>query len=107
MQVNKLKRSHSEWSCWNSPLGFDVCAGADVILGGEHKLVVKYPLRFVVQHGGGVQLYDLVVLHGQVVACALQVSNLFKPQQDGKPHEIQKKSKQVHTHLLLVCVCVC
>lgn len=74
----KKKQSYS----WNLPLRFDVSARADVILGGEHKLVVKHPLRLVVQHSGGVQLYDLVVFHRQVVARALQVSDLFTPQRE-------------------------
>ncbi len=64
----------------NLPLWFDVSARADVILGGEHKLVVKHPLRLVVQHSGRVQLHDLVVLHSEVMAGALQVSDLFTPQ---------------------------
>lgn len=58
------------------PLWFDVGAGADVVLGGQHKLIVHHPLRLVVQHSGGVQLDHLVVLHSQVVACTLQMGYL-------------------------------
>lgn len=68
----------------NAPLWFDVGARADVILGGEHKLVVQHPLGLVVQHGGRVQLHHLVVLHGQVMACALQMSNLLSQRGDKK-----------------------
>lgn len=60
----------------NSPLWSDAGARADVVLGGEHKLVVEHPVRLVVQHSGGVQLDHLVVLHRQVLACALQVRHL-------------------------------
>ena len=60
------------------PFWFDVCTRADVVLGCEHKLVVEHPLRLVIQDGGGVQLHHLVVLHCQVVARALQVSDLSR-----------------------------
>ena len=60
------------------PLRLDVGAGADVVLGGQHKLVVQHPLRLVVEHCGRVQLHHLVVLHCQVVARALQVSDLSR-----------------------------
>ena len=43
---------------------------------GEDELVVEDPLRLVVQAGRGVQLHDLVVLHGQVVPRALKVGHL-------------------------------
>lgn len=66
----------------NPPFWFDVSARADVVLAGEHKLIVKHPLRLVVQHSGWVQLHHLVVLHGQVMSGALQVSDLFTPQEE-------------------------
>ena len=58
------------------PLWLDVCDGSDVVLGGEHELVVEHPLRFVVQAGGRVELHDLVVLDCQVVPRPLKVGNL-------------------------------
>ena len=53
------------------PFRFDVGDGADVIFGGEDKLVVEHPLRLVVEAGGGVELHNLVVFHRQIVPCAL------------------------------------
>lgn len=35
------------------PLWFDVGAGADVVLGGQHKLIVYHQLRLVVAHRTG------------------------------------------------------
>lgn len=63
------------------PLRFDVCTGANVVLGGQHKLVVQHPFRLVVQHSGRVQLDHLVVLHRQIVPCTLQVGHLITQQQ--------------------------
>ena len=60
----------------DEPLRLDVCAGSDVVLGGEDELVVEDPLGLVVEAGRGVQLHDLVVLHGQVVPRPLKVRNL-------------------------------
>lgn len=45
------------------PFGFDISAGADVVLCGQHELVVENPLGLMVQYGGRVQLDHLVVLH--------------------------------------------
>lgn len=75
---------------WNSPLWFDVGARSDVILGGEHKLVVKHPLWLVVQHSGGVQLYHLVVLRSQVMARALQVSDLFTARREKRVRQTEQ-----------------
>lgn len=66
--------------CSSLPFGFDISAGADVVLGGQHKLVIENPLGLVVQYGGRVQLDHLVVLHREIVAGALQVSNLITPE---------------------------
>lgn len=66
------------WSDFHQPFGLYISAGADVVLGGQHKLVVKHPLGLVVQNGGRVQLDHLVVLHCEIVAGALQVSNLHE-----------------------------
>lgn len=55
---------------------FDVGHGANVVFGGEHKLVVDDPVRFVVEASRGVQLHNLVVFDCEVVACSLQVGNL-------------------------------
>lgn len=90
-------------SNWNLPLWFDVSACADVILGSQHKLIVKHPLRLVVQHSGWVQLYDLVVLHRQVMACALQVSDLFAPTREKRViasyKHTEKDRKNYHTFI--------
>ena len=51
-----------------APVWFDVCDGSDVVLSGEHELVVQNPLRFVIQTRGRMELDDLVVLHRQVVS---------------------------------------
>lgn len=59
------------------PLWFDVGARADVVLGGEHELVVENPLGLVVQNCRGVELDNLVVLHRQVMPCTLQVGYLL------------------------------
>lgn len=66
-------------SAFSLPFGFYISAGADVVLGGQHKLIVENPLGLVVQYGGRVQLDHLVVLHCEIVAGALQVSNLITP----------------------------
>ena len=58
------------------PIGRVILTDASTFLGGEDELVVEDPLRFVVEAGGGVQLHDLVVLHGQVVTRPLEVRNL-------------------------------
>lgn len=70
-------QANSAFACFSIPFGFYVSAGADVVLGGQHKLVVENPLGLVVQYGGRVQLDHLVVLHCEIVAGALQVSNLI------------------------------
>ena len=49
------------------PFSLDIRAGADEILGGQHKLVVHNPLRFVVQTAAGVQRDYLIVLDREVV----------------------------------------
>jgi len=46
----------------DEPLRLDVGAGPDVVLGGQHKLVVQNPFRLVVETGGGVKLDHLVIL---------------------------------------------
>ena len=58
------------------PVWFDVCDGSDVVLSGEHELVVQNPLGFVVQTRGRMELYDLVVLYRQVVSRPLQMCDL-------------------------------
>ena len=60
----------------DEPLRLDVCAGSDVVLGGEDELVVEDPLGLVVQTRARVELHHLVVLHGQVVSRPLQVGDL-------------------------------
>ena len=60
----------------DEPLRLDVCAGSDVVLGGEDELVVEDPLGLVVETRARVELHHLVVLHGQVVTRPLQVGNL-------------------------------
>ena len=60
----------------NLPFSLDVSDRPNIVLGGEHKLVVEHPLRFVVKAGGRVQLHDLVVFRRQVVARPLKVGNL-------------------------------
>ena len=60
----------------DQPLGLDVGDGPDVVFGGQDKLVVQDPLGFVIQTGGRMQLDDLVVLDGQVVAGPLQMRDL-------------------------------
>ncbi len=60
----------------HQPLRLDVRDCADVVFGGEDELVVQNPLWFVVQARRRVKLHDLVVLHGQVMTAAFQVSNL-------------------------------
>lgn len=66
------------------PLRFDICTGANVVLGGQHKFVVQHPLRLVVQYSGRVQLDHLVVLHCQIVPCTLQVGHLITQKQQIK-----------------------
>ena len=61
---------------FDEPVGLDVRHRPNVILRGQHELVVEDPLRFVVQTGGRVQLNHLVILHGQVMTSALQMSHL-------------------------------
>lgn len=73
-------QTNSMHLCSSLPFGFDISAGADVVLGGQHKLVIENPLGLVVQYGGRVQLDHLVVLHREIVAGALQVSNLITPE---------------------------
>ncbi len=68
------------FACFSLPFGLDISAGADVVLGGQHKLVIENPLGLVVQYGGRVQLDHLVVLHREIVSGALQVSNLITPE---------------------------
>lgn len=60
----------------NLPLWFDICASADVVFGGEDKLIVEHPLRFVVQDCWRMQLDHLVVFDCEVMTCALQMSHL-------------------------------
>jgi len=57
-------------------LTFNVRHSANVIFGGEHKLVIDDPVGFVVEASRGVQLHNLIILDCEVVACSLQVSNL-------------------------------
>lgn len=52
----------------NQPLGFYVGHRPNVVLGCQYELVVQHPLGLVVQTRRGVQLDDLVVLDGQIVA---------------------------------------
>lgn len=85
---------------WNSPLRLDVRARTDVVFGGEDELVIEHPLRFVVQHSGGVQLHHLVVLCRQVMAGALKVSNLFTEQTIMK-----ETSKQIEMDFLKFLYC--
>lgn len=59
-----------------SPLWLDVCASADVVFGGEHKFIVKNPLRFVVQNRRRVQLDHLVVFDCEVMTSTFQVGHL-------------------------------
>lgn len=73
-------QTDSVFECFSLPFGFYISAGADVVLGGQHKLIVENPLRLVVQYGRRVQLDHLVVLHCEIVAGALQVSNLITPE---------------------------
>lgn len=47
------------------PLPLDICAGSDVVLTGEHKLIVQHPFRFVVKASTGVELNDLHVQQQQ------------------------------------------
>jgi hypothetical protein len=63
-------------ACLKEPLRGDVCDGADVVLGREHKLAVEAPLRLVVYGGARMEGHHLVVLEGQVVTCFLEVSHL-------------------------------
>ena len=60
----------------DEPLRLDVCAGSDVVLGGEDELVVEDPLGLVVETRARVELHHLVVLHGQVVTRPFQVGDL-------------------------------
>mmetsp|Transcript_33474 Transcript_33474/g.99610 ORF Transcript_33474/g.99610 Transcript_33474/m.99610 type:complete len:386 (+) Transcript_33474:87-1244(+) len=62
----------------DQPIALDVGHHPDVVLGGEHKLVVHAPLGLVLQHGGRVQRDHLVVLDGEVVAGALEVRHLHE-----------------------------
>ena len=41
------------------PLCFDIGAGSDVVLAGQHKLVVQNPLWLVVEARARVELYNL------------------------------------------------
>lgn len=75
-----IKAHNTSIKIFSLPLRFDVCAGAYVVFGGQHKLIVEHPLGFVVQHSRGVQLDHLVVLHRQIVPCTLQVGHLITPQ---------------------------
>ena len=42
-----------------TPFSFDIGASSNVVLGGEHKLVIQNPFRFVIQAGWRMQLYNL------------------------------------------------
>lgn len=66
------------------PLWLDVCASADVVLGGEDKFIVEHPLRLVVQDCGGMQLDHLVVFYCEVMTCTLQMCHL----QDGDKNSV-------------------
>ena len=63
-------------ACLKEPLRGDVCDGAYVVLGREHKLAVEAPLWLVVYGGARMEGHNLVVLEGQVVPCFLEVSHL-------------------------------
>ncbi len=80
LSLRSICQQLNAFACSSLPFGFDISAGADVVLGGQHKLVIENPLGLVVQYGGRVQLDHLVVLHRQIVAGALQVSNLITPE---------------------------
>lgn len=46
----------------DQPLRLDICAGPDVVLGGEDEFIVENPLGFVVQARGRMKLDNLVIL---------------------------------------------
>jgi len=50
-------------SNFDHPFSFYICACPNVVFGSQDKFVVKYPLRFVVQCGGRMQLNNLVVFY--------------------------------------------
>ena len=58
------------------PFRLDIWDCSDIVFGCEYELVVEHPLGFVVQTGGGVQLYHLVVLDCQVMTRPFKVGNL-------------------------------
>src|SRR4029434_1443096 len=90
--------AHTHTTHTHSPLWFDVGARADVVLGGEHKLVVEDPLWLVVQHRRGMKLHHLVVLHRQVVTRLLQRRHLRKQQRDQTRALTHTLTHTPHTH---------
>lgn len=66
------------WCNLQKPFGFDFRHRPDVVLGGEHKLVVDGPLGFVGQHRRGMQEYGLIVLDGEITAVAFLVHHLHE-----------------------------
>jgi len=62
----------------DEPFCFDVRHSANVVLCCQYKLVVQNPLRLVIQTGGWMQLYYLIVLHSQIMTSPLKMCHLHQ-----------------------------
>lgn len=58
------------------PFGFDIGNGANIVLCGEHELVVDDPFGLMIETGRRMQLHHLIVFNGKVMSRALQMSRL-------------------------------
>lgn len=65
-----------------------VCDGPNKVLGRHHEVLEEDPRRLVVEHRGRVNGNHLVVLGGEVVSLALQVSDLHEQAAGQTSHEI-------------------
>lgn len=59
-------------------LTFNIGNSSNVVLGGQHEFIVNDPIRLMIQTRRRMQLNDLVILDGQVVACSFQMGNLHE-----------------------------
>lgn len=59
-------------------LTLNISDSSNVVLSGQHKLVVDDPVGFVIQASRRVQLNDLIIFDRQVMAGSFQMSDLHE-----------------------------